>query len=249
MNVPEAFMKQSLSDMDTAKLLYGSGKYSDAIYHMQQCFEKSLKAIYCYSRVKFDGKSEREAYDEAVNYRHDTKRSTLDLLRNISSIEEKFLISNLTLDALKDPQYQNLTKQLKQATSGFRKKINELASKSEQSKITVVKNFPEIVEKNYQKYQSNTLLIKKLVPQTISSTNVSIQDLSPLSYSFLFFVSSSCLLYPCLSSMESVTRYPDYHFKSENISILNEDNMKGACNKILKMLNDFVEITSMTVKQ
>jgi hypothetical protein len=40
---------------------------------------------------------------------------------------------------------------------------------------------------------------------------------------------------------------PHRVLQSENISILNEDNMKGACDKILKMLDDFVEIISKTV--
>ena len=248
MDVSEAFMHESLSDLDTAKILYDRGKYSHAIYHMQQCFEKSLKAVYCYSKVKFDNKSEKEAYDEAVKYRHNTKKSTLDLLMNISSIEERFLLSNLPADSLKDPKYQHLATQLKQVTGGFREKVKKLANESEPSAETVVKTFPILVEEKYQKYQSNISLMKKLVPETISSTGVSIQDLSPLSYSFLLFVNSSCLLYPCLSQMEAVTRYPDYNFQSENFSVLNEDKIKGACDRILKMLAVFIEISSKTVK-
>jgi HEPN domain len=248
MDVSEAFMHNSLSDLETAKILYERGKYSHVIYHMQQCFEKSLKAIYCYSKVKFDNKTEKEAYDEAVKYSHDTKKSTLDLLMNISSVEEKFLLSHLPVDSLKDPRYQQLITQLKQVITGYREKVKELANKSEPPIETVVKTFPKFVEEKYQKYESNRNLIKNLVPETISSTGVSIQDLSPLSYSFLIFVNSSCLLYPCLSRMDAITRYPDYNFRSENTLILNEDDVKGACDKILKMLNAFVEISSMTVK-
>jgi HEPN domain-containing protein len=248
MDVSEAFMQESLSDLETAKILYDRGKYSHAIYHMQQCFEKSLKAIYCYSKVKFDNKTEKEAYDEAVKYSHNTKESTLDLLMNISSVEEKFLLSHLPEDSSKDPRYQHLITQLKQVIKGFRDKVKDVANKNEPSIEIIVNTFPKFVDEKYQKYESNIRLIKKLVPQTISSTGVSIQDLSPLSYSFLDFVNSSCLLYPCLSRMEAISRYPDYNFRSENTSILNEDEVQGACDKILKMLNSFVEISSMTVK-
>jgi hypothetical protein len=62
--------------------------------------------------------SEQEAYDEAVKYGHNTKKSTLDLLMNISSIKERFILKNLPVESLKDPKYQNLATQLKQGTSG-----------------------------------------------------------------------------------------------------------------------------------
>jgi HEPN domain-containing protein len=248
MNVAEAFMCESLSDLDTAKMLYNKGKYSHAIYHMQQSFEKSIKSLYCHSRIKYDKNSEQDVYNQARKYGYNTKKSTLDLLVKISNIEEKFLLSSLPPERLKDPRYQHLTTQLKQATNGFREKVKRLENKKEPSVKTILKTFPKFIGENYQKYESNILLIKKLVPEVISSNNVSIPDLSPLSYSFLLFVNSACLLYPCLSKMEAVTRYPDYNFQNMNISIFNENNIKNACDKIIKMLDIFVEIASKTRK-
>ena len=104
-NVAEAFMQESLSDLDTAKILYDKEKYSHAIYHMQQSFEKSIKSLYCYSRIKYDKNSEQDAYSQARKYGHNTKKSTLDLLVNISYIHEKFLLSSLPPDILRDPRY------------------------------------------------------------------------------------------------------------------------------------------------
>jgi hypothetical protein len=48
--------------------------------------------------------------------------------------------------------------------------------------------------------------------------------------------------------MEAVTRYPEIKFHHTNISILNEEDVRDACDKILKMLDIFVEIASKTVK-
>ena len=48
--------------------------------------------------------------------------------------------------------------------------------------------------------------------------------------------------------MEAVTRYPDIKFHYKNISMLNEDDVRDACDKIIKMLDIFVEIASKTVK-
>jgi hypothetical protein len=249
MNVAEAFMQEALSDLDTAKKLYDKEKYSQTIYHMQQSFEKSIKSLYCYSRLKYDKNSEQDAYNQARKYGYNTKKLTLDLLVNISYIHEKFLLSNLPPDILKDPKYQHLTRQLKQATNGFREKIKRLENKKEPSIKIILKTFPKFIGENYQKYESNILLIKKLVPEAISSNNVSIPDLSPLSYSFLLFVNSSCLLYSCLSKMEAVTRYPDHNFQHTNISMLNEDDIRTPCDQIIKMLDIFVEIASNTINR
>ena len=241
-------MKESLSDLDTSKLLRDKGKYSQAIYHMQQSFEKSIKSVYCFTRIKYDNVPESDAYTEARTYGHNTKKSTLDLLLNISIVEEKFLLDNLSPDKLKEPKYQHLTKQLNDVTNGFREKVKNLTTKKEPPLEITLKRFPKFVGENYQKYESNISLIKKKTPEIISSNNFSIQDLSPLSYSFLDFVNSACLLYPCLSEMEAVTRYPDIKFHHMNISMLNEDDVRNACDKIIKMLDIFVEIASKTVK-
>ena len=143
MNVAEAFMQESLSDLETAKILYDRGKYSHAIYHMQQSFEKAIKSVYCYSRIKYDKSSEMDAYKDARTYGHNTKKSTLNLLVNISYVEEKFLLSNLSPNKLKDPTYQHLSKQLKRMTNEFRQKVKSLDNKREPPVGTILKTFPK----------------------------------------------------------------------------------------------------------
>ena len=173
-----------MSDLDTSKLLRDRGKYSQAIYQMQQSFEKSIKAVYCFTRIKYDMTPEPDAYQEAVRYRHNTKKSTLDFLVKISDVEEKILLGNLTPDKLKDPRYHHLTKQLKPALSGYRDKVKNLATKMEPPLETILKRFPKFVGEKYQKYESNICLIKKRHQR---------------SYHLLIFQYKICLRYPTRS--------------------------------------------------
>jgi hypothetical protein len=49
--------------------------------------------------------------------------------------------------------------------------------------------------------------------------------------------------------MESVTRYPDKEIQHENIELLNMNDVKKDCDYIIKMLDDFIDIASKTVKK
>ena len=110
-----------------------------------------------------------------------------------------------------------------------------------------MKNYPKFIKQKYDKYEDNLHLIKELEPEIIAKYNFSIKNMSPLSYSFLIFVNSACLLYSCLSKMEVVTRYPDETFQYKNIQMLNIADVRTACNQIIKMLDVFIDIASKTI--
>jgi HEPN domain-containing protein len=247
--VIEAFMKQALSDLDTAKLLKDAHKYSQSIYHLQQSFEKAIKSVYCYCKMKYDRVPELTAYNDVVNFGHNTKKSTLELLITISMVDQKVLLKNIPPEKMNEPIYQKMTNQLKQEIFGYITKIENLRNQKETDLRILLKTYPSFVQEMYQKYQDNLSLIKKLEPEIIAKYNFSIKNISTRSHSFLIFVNSACLLYPCLSKMESVTRYPDKKFQHKNIELLNMDDVKKACDYIIKMLDGFIDIASKTVKE
>lgn len=125
-------MDVALSDLEIAKLLCNAKKYySQTIYHLQQSFEKAIKSAYIYHRVKCDYISELNAYREAKQYQHNVKKSSLDLLIKISSIEEMQLQKAVSTETMTNPKYLRASWQLLNSTDGFKKRIKELKEELE----------------------------------------------------------------------------------------------------------------------
>jgi hypothetical protein len=91
------FMNETKSDFDAANILREYGHYSNSIYHFQQSFEKAVKALYCYYRIKYDNIDEATVCKSIESYGHDTKKSSLDLLIMISKKHPRYLLKRVLI--------------------------------------------------------------------------------------------------------------------------------------------------------
>jgi len=75
-------------DLEAGKILTQQNRCQPAIYHFQQAYEKCIKAYYSLKEIIDNHTPETEIYRKLINLRHDTQRSTIQLLHDIADIQK-----------------------------------------------------------------------------------------------------------------------------------------------------------------
>jgi HEPN domain-containing protein len=76
MALHQKFFETAQLDRDAAKVLIDRGLFQPAIYHLQQAYEKSIKAYFVFKQMKFNNTSEGTVYDNILKkLGHDTEES------------------------------------------------------------------------------------------------------------------------------------------------------------------------------
>jgi HEPN domain-containing protein len=87
MALHQTFFEAAQIDLDASKVLIGKGLFQPAIHHLQQAYEKSIKAYYVFKEVKFNNTPEATVYDNIRKLGHDTEESTMTLLKDFAILE------------------------------------------------------------------------------------------------------------------------------------------------------------------
>ncbi|MGH9984526.1 MAG: HEPN domain-containing protein [Nitrososphaeraceae archaeon] len=243
-----ALVDAAQSDYDVANILSKNGYYSHSIYHFQQSFEKSIKALYSHYRTKYEKIDEKSIYIEVESYGHDTKKSSFDLLIMVSREQPKYLLKQIPDYVKRKPDSRILISRLFEIRSTFVQSLEALKMESIINSHILLKRYPKSVENNYNKFKASNSRIQPLTSKFISQSGFSINRLSDETNTFFQLLISSRSLYPCLAQMESITRYPLERFQYKNISILNSKDMHIVCKRINEMILAVINAATKIVK-
>jgi HEPN domain-containing protein len=205
----QKFFEAAQIDLDAAKVLIDRILYQPAIYHLQQAYEKSIKAYYIFKEVKFNNTPEATIYDNILKLGHDTDKSTINLLKDFADLEIRDSESHLpNANANQRIALQNKIKAIEGYKSSLDKYVQRLDLRT--NFIKNVQNYSQLVRERYDDYKNSTIAM---------STQ---PDMN-------FFVTISCMatLYPCFYKMESVTRYPLKEFAYDNLNLLGNLEQRG----------------------
>ena len=94
------------------------------------------------------------------------------------------------------------------------------------SYVNNIRNFSNFVTSNYCLHPDYiNMIVSKQPAQT-----------------FLYILSCTVNIYPCLYRMESVARYPLAEFSYDNLNLLS--NQKDSCQKIIEILDELIHLIS-----
>jgi HEPN domain-containing protein len=224
MALHQRFFEAAQIDLDASKVLIDRGLFQPAIYHLQQAYEKSIKAYFVFKEVKFNNTPEVTVYDKILKLGHDTDKSTITLLKDFADLEIHACESQLpNADANLRVALQNKINAIKGYKSSLDRYVQRVDLRT--NFIKNVQNYSQLVREKYDYYQNSIITISKQPEMN-------------------FFVIISCManLYPCFYKMESVTRYPLKEFAYDNLNLL--ASLEQPCQSLVETLQDLISLIS-----
>ncbi|MGC1134436.1 MAG: HEPN domain-containing protein [Nitrososphaeraceae archaeon] len=230
-------------DLEAGKILTQQNRCQPAIYHFQQAYEKCIKAYYSLKEIIDNHTPESEIYRKLINLRHDTQRSTIQLLHDIADIQkhaaEEAIVKIQEIQAENPlhneihPRAVPLYQQLISMANGIHTALDNLVASLnlEVNYINNVRNYAEKVKEYYNIFQSsvNELIVKQPYE------------------TLLIIIASVRALYPGLYTMEQIARYTLPEFAYENLALL--ANQRQACDQIAEMLGDLFTVLKPYLSQ
>ena len=225
MALHQRFFEAAQIDLYASKVLIDRGLFQPAIYHLQQAYEKSIKAYFVFKEVKFNNTPEATVYDNIRNkLGHDTDKSTITLLKDFADLEIRDSKSQLhNADANQRVALQNKIN----AIDGYKSSLDRYVQRVDvrTNFIKNVQNYSQLVRERYDYYQNANIAISKQPEIT-----------------FLTIVSCMTNLYPCFYKRELITRYPLKEFAYNNLNLLT--NLGEPCQSLVEMLQDLISLIS-----
>ena len=220
-----AFFEAAQIYLDAAKVLIDRGLFQPVIYHLQQAYEKSMKAYFVFKEVKFKNTPEATVYDNIRNkLGHDTDKSTITLLKDFADLEIRDSKSQLhNADANQRVALQNKIN----AIDGYKSSLDRYVQRVDvrTNFIKNVQNYSQLVRERYNDYLNSKISTSKQPEMN-------------------FFATIACManLYPCFYKMELVTRYPLKEFAYDNLNLLT--NLGQSCQSLVEMLQELISLIS-----
>jgi HEPN domain-containing protein len=132
MALHKRFLEAAQIDLGASKVLIDRGLFQPAIYHLQQAYEKSIKAYFIFKEVKFNNTPEATVYGNILKLGHDTEESTTTLLKDFADLEIRASKSQLT----KANASQRVALQNKiNAIHGYKSSLDRLVQHQDLSKM------------------------------------------------------------------------------------------------------------------
>lgn len=226
----QRFFDASKLDLEAAKTLKDKQLYQPAIYHLQQAYEKCVKAYFILNEVKLKNTPETTAYDKAVVFGHKTEDSTIELLKDIGTQEQDRYKDKLAY--LSDKQQIQAIKTAIAILDSYKSSLDKYVQRLDLRKnyINIVRNYSSSIAAVYKNHQNS-----------VNNTIVKQPDMR-----FLHIFSCMTNIYPALYKMELLSRYPLREFSYKNLDLL--ANQDDACEKIIEMLDELFSLVSVDLR-
>jgi HEPN domain-containing protein len=217
--------------MASAKILTEKDLYQPAIYHLQQAYEKCIKSYYIFKEIRIKKTPEDTVYNTLRNgLGHDTEESTIKLLKDMADLEKHAAKSTLT--KISDSRKKHILEIFIAEIDKYKSSLDEVIRRRglRNNYVKNIRKYSEYVTSEYVLHQNFVnMVISKQPAQT-----------------FLYIISCTVNVYPCLYKMESVTRYPLAEFSYDNLNLL--CNQKDSCMKIIEILDELMHLISKDLK-
>jgi HEPN domain-containing protein len=227
MALHQRFFEAAKLDMASAKVLTMKDLYQPAIYHLQQTYEKCIKSYFIFKEIAIKHTPEATVYNNLRSgLGHDTEGSTIALLKDMADLEKS--AAECTLPNVSDPQQRHLLEIFIAAIDGYKSSLDKVIQTRDLRKnyVNNTRNFSNFVTSGYDLHQNFiNMAISKQPAQT-----------------FLYILSCTVNVYPCLYRMESVARYPLTEFSYDNLNLLSDQ--KDSCQKIIEILDELIHLIS-----
>jgi HEPN domain-containing protein len=224
----QRFFEAAQIDLDSSKALIDKGLFQPAIYHLQQAYEKSIKAYFIFKEVKFNNTPEATVYDNILKLGHDTEESTIALLKDFADLEIRDIESQLPgADANRRVALQNKINVLQNKINSHKSSLDRYVQRIDlrTNFIKNVPNYSQLVKEKYDGYLNSKISTSKQPEMNFFAT-----------------ISSMANLYPCFYKMELVTRYPLKEFAYDNLNLLT--NLGQSCQSLVEMLQELISLIS-----
>jgi HEPN domain-containing protein len=227
----QRFFEAAKLDMASAKILTEKDLHQPAIYHLQQVYEKCIKSYYIFKEIRIKNTPEDTVYNNLRNgLGNDTEVSTINLLKDMAELEKH--AAKDTLIKISDPKKKHILKIFIDEIDKYKSSLDGVVRRRD-----LKNNYVENIRKYSEYVTSGYALHQNFVNMAISKQPAQ---------TFLYIISCTVNVYPCLYKMESVTRYPLAEFSYENLNLLS--NQKDSCMKIIEILDELIHLISKDLK-
>jgi HEPN domain-containing protein len=158
MALHKRFFEAAQIDLDASKVLIDRALFQPAIYHLQQAYEKSIKAYFVFKEVSINNTPEATVYDNIRKLGHDTEESTITLLKDFTDLERRASESRL-------PNVTNTNQRLAlqnaiNAIDGYKSSLDRYVQRLDlrTNFIKNVQNYSQLVRERYDYYQNSIIV-------------------------------------------------------------------------------------------
>jgi hypothetical protein len=238
--IHESFLEGAETDLEAAKAMVKVGLFSQTLYLVEQSLEKSTKSLYAYYLLNYDHMPEEKIYATIKRMGHDNSKTIPEIYTKICEIESASWANIHSPDS----RVQNVALQAQQQISILRQKVVDLKDKilKEKSKApsiesNLIKNFPDEINKIYEKYKNLDRKIEAQSKKALQQLNFTGTENATKPHPFITFFALTYDLIFCMMIRNDIYRYPILErYQNTNLQMLNRPEMKQPCKQLIEIM-------------
>ena len=241
----DALLEEARLDLEAAKALIKTGHYSQTLYLVEQCLEKSYKGLYSYLEITRNKTDDDSINANLMKFGHNNTKMIPQIYHKICKFEDKEIdnIPETTAEVMR------VKRLMKEKLAGLKKSVENLVGKPPTDQKELLKVYPAKIYAAYNEYKKFEPFIKQKASDILKENNLTGTETATQPHAFELFFGISRLLFPCIFLKNDIYRYPFKEYNYENLQILDKDEMRNPCSLLIEMTGRLFTIVPRLMKQ